>query len=115
MTRWKWIAYFKDGSRICQDEINPDTGRTWSTDHMDSSALKALVLEPQSGASRVVVQLREGEKLIRFWRHYKCTTNEQDTCWVVGIEKNGIKFYNFFNPDGSVVVSSDSEGSEFTI
>lgn len=118
MDRWYWRAIYNDGTGVSQLETNPSTGMEWSSDHVDMSRLIALVLEPLTPQqNRVILHVQPGELARRFWRHY-VTAGGQDiglkrTCWVLSLEKNGITFYNFFKPDGTIVLSTNFEyGSE---
>ena len=72
-------------------------------------------MEPKApGAQRVVMFVAPGEKPIRFWRHDVVAMGEnvgkKETHWVMGLEKNGEKYYNFFRPDGSIVISMNPDG-----
>lgn len=122
MHRWYWRAVYNDGTGISQLEINPETGLEYSSLHADMSKLVAIVMEPRDGKSnRVILQVGEGEKPIRFWRQYVFAmgpkAGQGSTCWVLGLEKNGVGVYAFFRPDdGSVVISTDfNGGSEFQV
>ena len=118
MDRYIWKAYYNDGSFISQTEINPETGREWSSDHVPKEQLKAVCLEPtDTNARPILLQVKEGESFRRFWRRYFGTENGEDrgTCWVLVLEKNGVEVYTFVRPDGSIVISTDSEASEFSI
>lgn len=121
MDRWYWRAAYNDGTSVSQLEINPATGRQWSSEHVDFSKLAAIILEPRDGKSnRVLLQVREGERPKRFWRQYMAAsgpaTGARSTCWVLCLEKDGHQFCTFFRPDGTIVISTDyNGGSEFNV
>lgn len=116
MHRWHWRVAYDDGSSISQTEINPATGREWSSSHADIAKTKALILEPISDAWRVIVQVGAGERFVRFWRHYVYSNGplagQKYTTWVVGLEKNEHVFYNFFRQEDMVISSDKEHGSE---
>lgn len=121
MDRWYWRAVFKDNSSISQREVNPATGREWSSDDLDLDRLDAIVMEPlQAGQPRVIMQVRAGEKPKRFWRQYLNASGpnagKRSTCWCLVLEKDGITFCSYFRPDGTIILSTDYQnGSEIEI
>jgi hypothetical protein len=121
MHRWFWKAVFNDDSSVRQGEVNPSTGREWSSDDLDLDRLVAIVMEPvQVGQPRVLMQVRSGEKPKRFWRQYLPANGpmagKRSTCWALALEKDGTTFCVYFRPDGSIVLSTDFQnGSEFQV
>ena len=117
MDRWTWRAVYENGKAINQGDINPATNREWSTDHLSYDSLKAIHLIPKDdGQFQVILAVKPGEKFIRFWRRYFSNNgSESSTCWVIGLERSGVTFYNFLRPDGTFVLSSDPEDSEFDV
>lgn len=122
MNRWAWRAYYEDGSTISQGDLNPDTGKEWSSDHLPMENLKCLALETMDGQSpRILVQRTMGMRINRFWRRYFNASSGDDmgTCWVVELQPYDVpysmSFFAFFRPDGTYVLSTDSEASEFNV
>lgn len=119
MDRWYWRAVYNDGTGVSQLETNPATGLEWSSHHVDLNKLVALVLEPRSDSvNRVILQVNPGETPRRFWRHYVSALGEsasKKTCWGLALEKNGTTFYVFLRPDGSTVISTSNDASEFDV
>lgn len=115
MDRWRWKAIYKDGTTISEKDINPETGRQWSSDHLDQSQLHALVMVPKrEGLSQIVMQISPGDTMTRKWRHYKAANGGGDlgTCHVLSLSKNGTAFYSFFRPNGKIIISFDLNASE---
>jgi hypothetical protein len=126
MNRWVWIAHYHDGTTIRQTEFNEVTGKEWSSDHLDPDRLKSLTLEPEFSdhkgrtQPRVVLEFEKGTRFKRFWRRYATVHAEDDSVtefvtWVIAIQKDGVTFYNFFRPNGEWVLSTNPEGSDFTV
>lgn len=124
MQRYIWKAYYNDGSIKSQLDINPETGRELSSDHLpDQHLIKAIVLEPQfCNVPKVSLQIKSGEQFKRFWVQYiDVGPLAQRTCWVLQLTVRShhyadpVDVYTFIRPDGSIVVSTDPEGSEFNI
>lgn len=116
MDRWLWRGYYEDSFYIEQNSINTKTGRNWSSDDLDLSRLKSIVLEPQSDRfPRVTFCIQSGEVPKRFWRQYRGVTGSRSTTWAFSLTVNGVSFYNFYRPDGSIVLTTNPEGSEFGI
>ena len=126
MNRWVWIAHYHDGTVIRQSEFNEATGREWSSDHLDPDRLKAVTLEPEFAdikgrtQPRIVLEFETGTRFRRLWRRYTSVNVDDNSVtefatWILQIEKNGVTFYNFFRPNGEWVLSTNPEGSDFTV
>jgi hypothetical protein len=123
LDRWRWRVIRRGGLLpVTQDDPHPtDPTREISSDPVllpryggDPALVAAVVLEPQQpGEPRVILEVRPGEQPRRFNRRYLDGSGQAvGTCWVLALEKNGVEFYAFFRPDGTVVLSTDNNASE---
>lgn len=114
MHRWKWRGIYNDGSSIEQGTINPATNKNWSSDHLDLAKLRAVVYEPlDPGQPKVIYEIRPGEKFKRFWRQYHVVGGASSTTWSFRLDVDDVSFFSFFRGNGSVVLTTNPEGSEF--
>ena len=113
MDRWFWRGYYHDGTIISEGDNNPSTNNEWSSDHLDVSKLKALVLEPKrEGLARIILHISPGDKFKRKWRHYLKMPGGKSTCHILSLQRNGKEFFTFIRPDGSIVISSNYWASD---
>lgn len=116
MDRWYWKGIYHDGSVFTENDVNAVTGRTFSSNHLDATKLKALILEPRRpGINRIVVHVSPGDVPRRKWRQYIASSGARGTCHMISVERNNTTFYTFLRPDGKMVISTNSEASECNI
>jgi len=113
MKTYCWKVTYDDGTVIEQWNEN---GEEISSSSLDAQKVSALELVPQFPGRqplKVLVNLAQGERFIRFWRNYNTSDARSWTKWVVGLQKTvegkNVKFFVYLNHDGTIEVSSNPD------